>query len=151
MAYVPENARWYLADVVIEHKIEEESRNVLHINTLLVRANSPERAYERALKLGKNAEHEYRNSDDKTVRVLFRGLRDLCVIYEPLRSGCEMIYSERIGLSEEETAKLVSPKDGLGVFETVQKPTKGAPNYMPKDILEALYDAGLKDSDMFND
>lgn len=151
MAYVPENARWYLADVVIEHKIEDEPRNVIHINTLLVRANSPERAYQRALKLGKDAEHEYQNSDDKTVRVLFRGLRDLAVIYEPLRSGCEIIYSERVGLTEEETAKIVSPKEELGVFEEVQKPSKNDPNYMPKEIMEALYEAGLNDSDMFSD
>ncbi len=151
MAFVPENARWYLADVVIEHKIEDEPRNVVHINTLLVRANSPERAHKRALQLGKNAEHEYQNSDDKTVRVLFRGLRDLCVIYELLRSGSEIVYSERVGLSEEETFKLVSPKEELGVFEDRGKPSKNAPNYMPENILEALHNAGLNDEDMFSD
>lgn len=151
MAYVPDDARWYLADVVLEHKIEDEPRNVIHINTLLVRANSPDRAYKRAMKLGESAAHEYQNTDDKTVRVLFRGLRNLLVIYEPLRSGAEIIYDERVNLTEEETAKLVSTKEELGVFEPREKPSKSDPNYMPKDIMAALREAGLSDEDMFRD
>lgn len=149
MAYVPPGACWYLADIVLEHQIEDEPRNVIHINTILVRANSPERAYERALEIGRDADREYQNPDDKTVRVIFRGLRNLLVIYEPLRSGSELTYQERTNLSEAEVAALVTPRDELGVFEERGKPSKDEPNYLPKSIMDALKKAGLSEDDMY--
>lgn len=149
MAYVPENTRWYLADIVLEHQIEGDARNVIHINTVLVRANSPERAYARAMKLGREADREYQNSEDKTVRTIFRGLRDLLVIYEPLRSGSELIYEERVNLSKDEVAALVRSKDELDVFEAWQKPSRDKPNYMPKSIMELLEEAGFSDDDIY--
>lgn len=151
MAYIPANSKWYLADLVMEHVIEDEPRNVIHINTILVRANSPERAYQNALRFGRKAEYEYQNTTDKTVRVVFRGLGDLSVIYEPLRSGSELIYAERIGLTEAEVAKLVSPKEELGVFEEIIKPFKDTPDYMPGNLMDALKEAGLTDDDLYSD
>jgi hypothetical protein len=150
MGYIPDDAKWYLADIVIEHKIEDEPRNVIHINTVLVRASSPERAYARAIKLGQEAEHEYKNTEDKTVRVVFRGLRDLTVIYDKLRSGSELIYQERIGQTEEQVAKLISPKSELAIFEERQKPSKDKPNYMPGSVMEMLKEVGFDDSDIYS-
>lgn len=150
MGYIPDDAKWYLADIVVEHKIEDEPRNVIHINTMLVRANLPERAYARALKLGQEAEHEYKNTDGKTVQVVFRGLRDLNVIYDKLRSGAELIYQERIGQTEEQVASLISPKGELGVFEERRKPSKDKPNYMPGDVMEMLKEAGFGESDIYS-
>lgn len=150
MGHIPADARWYFADVVIEHVIEDEPRNVVHINTLLVRASSPERAYKRALELGREAEQEYKNTDGKMVRVTFRGLRDLSVIYEDLRSGSELIYQERVGQTEEQVAQLISPKEELGVFEDTGKPSRNDPNYMPADIMQALKKAGIEEDDLYN-
>ena len=39
-----------------EITVEGESRNVVHTNLLLVRADSPEEAYEKALELGAEGE-----------------------------------------------------------------------------------------------
>ena len=150
MGYIPADAKWYLADVVIEHKIEAEPRNVIHINTLLVRASSPERAYARALELGQEAELEYRNTDGKLVRTIFHGLRDLNVIFDDLRSGSELIYQERVGQTEAQVAQLISPKDELGVFEARRKPSRDDPNYMPASIMQALEEAGFEENDLYN-
>lgn len=38
MAYIPKDAKWYVAEVVMECRIEGEPRNVVHVNILLVRA-----------------------------------------------------------------------------------------------------------------
>ena len=57
MGFIPEDARWYLADIVLEHIIEGDSRNVVHINTHLVEAESPVEAYEKAVGLGRRSEH----------------------------------------------------------------------------------------------
>lgn len=131
--------------------IEDEPRNLIHVNTILVRAGSAERAYQNALRFGKEAEYEYQNTIDKTVRVVFRGLRDLNVIYEPLRSGSELIYQERIGLTEAEVAKLVSSKEELGVFEEIIKLSKDKPDFMPGDIMAAMKEAGFTDDDLYSD
>jgi len=149
MGYIPPDARWYLADIVIEHQIEDEARNVVHINTVLVRANSPERAYANAMKIGEEAQYNYLNMNDKMVHLLFRGLRDLNVIYEPLRSGAELIYEEQIGLTESQVAELVSAKNELGVFMERVPPSRDRPNYMPKDIMEGLREEGWNDEDIF--
>jgi hypothetical protein len=42
MGFIPKGARWYLADIVLEHIIAGDPRNVVHINTHLVEAGSPE-------------------------------------------------------------------------------------------------------------
>ena len=73
MGFIPQGARWYIADVVLEHKIEDDPRNVVHINSLLVEATSPEEAYDKAMKLGQADETEYPNTAGKPVTVRFRG------------------------------------------------------------------------------
>jgi len=61
VAYIPENAKWYLAALIKEIVVEGDSRNVVHKNLVLVRADSPEQAYQNALDLGKQSEICYEN------------------------------------------------------------------------------------------
>ena len=57
--FIPEGVRWYLADLVVEHQIDADARNVVHVNTHLVEAGSPDEAYAKALALGRAEDHEY--------------------------------------------------------------------------------------------
>jgi hypothetical protein len=116
MAYIPSDAKWYLAEIVEEIRIESEPENTVHTNTVLVRADSPEEAYQSALALGKEGEITYTNPDGKTVNVYFRGLRDLNVIHGELEHGTELIYDKQTGMSEPDLARWVSAKEDLGVF-----------------------------------
>lgn len=116
MPYIPPNAKWYLADMVEEITIEDESDNIVHINLVLVRADSPDEAYQKALELGKESEISYFNTDGKSVRIIFRGLRDLNVIHEELEHGAELLYEEKIGLSDVEIRTLIRPKEVFNVF-----------------------------------
>jgi hypothetical protein len=141
MAYIPKDAKWYVADVVMQTCITGEPRSVVHVNTLLVRADSPEQAYAEALALGRGGEHTYENADGAAVRVTFRGLAELNVIHDELGHGAEIAYAEHVGLSEEEVARRVSARADLGVFRERQ-PSEG-PNYMPGDVLDRLRDEGL--------
>ncbi len=61
MGFVPKNAKWYLAYIVEEICVEGERRIVLHTNEVLVRADSPDDAYEESLKLGRQCNISYRN------------------------------------------------------------------------------------------
>jgi Domain of unknown function (DUF4288) len=116
MGYIPPGAEWYLAEIVEEFRIAGESENIVHTNLVLVRADSPDEAFERAEQLGRELNMEYTNPEGKTVTVRYRGLRDLNVIHDKLEHGAELIYQKDVGMTEEELEKWVSSKEELGVF-----------------------------------
>ena len=62
MGYIPEDAKWHIVDIIVEIKIENEPRNVVQTNIVLIRADSPEEAYAKAIELGKEEEASYKNS-----------------------------------------------------------------------------------------
>jgi len=120
MSYLPHDAKWFIADLVVEMTISSgiENDNVIHINVVLVEAHSVEEAYAKALDLGRDYEMTYTNTDGNEVRVRFRGLRDLNVIHDELEHGAELLYESREALTEDEIAALVSPKQALAVFRS---------------------------------
>jgi hypothetical protein len=134
MAYIPENAKWYLATMVEEITIEGESRNVVHRNYVLIRGKSPEDAYEKAQELGKKSEVSYENPKGMLVRIRFRGLSELNVIYDEIEHGAELHYEELLGLSEQQVAALLRPRKDLAVFQPVS-PSPG-PDYSSREVLE---------------
>jgi hypothetical protein len=135
MSHIPKDAKWYLAEIVMEIAIENDSRNVVHVNTTLVRADSSNEAYDRAQELGAKGETTYENSHGKTVTHRFRGLRSLDVIHEELEHGAELAFTERVAVPEDEIAKLVIAKEQLEAFKPVA-PSQ-APDYGSRDVLEA--------------
>jgi hypothetical protein len=140
-SYIPEDAKWFLAEIIEEIKVEDEPQNVVHINTVLVGATTAEEAYSRAMELGRESQHSYENTEGKLVTVTFRGLHDLNVIHDELEHGAELIYEQNIGVDENEIKKMVSAKEQLGVFRP-RKPTLTPNYYMPGDIAEELKRAG---------
>ena len=134
MGYVPKSAKWYLAEIVQQITVEGDPRNVVHTNLVLVRADSPEEAYQKALELGTAGDQSYENPDGKLVTSRFRGLHDLNVIHDGLEHGAELIYSENLGLDEPAIREWVAPKDKLGVFLPITPST--GPNYAPRDVME---------------
>jgi hypothetical protein len=135
MANIPENVKWYLAELVEEIKIEGERENVIHNNLVLIYANSPEEAYEKAMARGKEVSDTYENPDGKHVTVTFRGLSDLNVILDELEDGAEIAYEEMTGLSESEIAEMLPPKEQLSVF-LEEEPDPSRPNNMSKDVVD---------------
>ena len=147
MGYIPPDAKWYLAYIVIEIKIESEPRNVVQTNIILIRADSPEEAYKKALEFGNREEHLYVNSAGKQVHAKFRGLRDLNVIHEDLEDGAELTYEEEINVSEDKIQSRIALKDELSVFAPI-KLLSGKPNYISEDIVEAMEKEGFKREDL---
>jgi hypothetical protein len=147
MAYIPKDARWYLADVVLEHAVEGDPRNVVHINIHLVEAESPERAYEKAIALGQASAQVYANPDGREVRVTFRGLRDLNVIHDELEDGAELVYEESTGVPEDRLSTWLRAKEQLTIFsKRVSK--RDVPNYMPGSVMKSLEEAGFSRDDI---
>lgn len=135
MAYIPEDAEWFLADLVEEIRVQGYKRNIVHINYVLVHAKTPQEAYREAMRLGKRANQKYENPDGRTVTHRFLGLQNLDAIFEPLEHGCEIMFVERLGLSRAGTRKLVRKKRHLEAFLPIRD-RRGRPDYSSKEILE---------------
>jgi len=146
MAHIPIHARWYLADLVIEHIIDGDPRNIVHTNMHLVEADCPEQAYHKALAIGSESELIYANTDGKEVRVVFRGLGSLSLIHEALEDGAELAYSEEIAIPEAELKARLCAKEQLSVFAA--SPAKTGPNFMPASVMRELDDAGFSHDDV---
>jgi hypothetical protein len=132
MAFIPKGARWYIAQVVVELTVAGDARNVVHVNYLLVGADSPQEAYEKALRLGREHETTYLNANMKEVRARFCGLRNLAVVYDALEDGAELLYEEKVGLSQNELQALTKPMESLAVFRPVQEGQ--GPDYGSEEI-----------------
>ncbi|QNI31220.1 DUF4288 domain-containing protein [Alloacidobacterium dinghuense] len=138
MAYIPEDAEWYLAEIILEICVEDDPRNVVHINVVLIHATNPEEAYDKAMKRGKTEEQTYENQQGKSVVSIFKGLRDLLVIHDKLEDGAELSYKEQIGLTKEQVSSLITPKHQLGIFAPVEQIDK--PDYAAGDIVAEVYE-----------
>lgn len=136
MAYTPTNAKWYISELVEQIAVEGDPRNVVHKNLVLIRADSPEEAYQKALQLGREREISYENPAGKQVRFRFRGLSELNAISDELEHGAELLYEEKIGVSDEEIERYILPKDQLNVFRPIEQ--NRAPDYSSGEIMEEL-------------
>jgi hypothetical protein len=123
VAYVPSDAKWFLAEIVEEITVEGDAGNVVHTNLVLVRADSPEEAYQKSMDLGVGRELSYENPDGKRATKRFKGLRDLLVIYEELKHGAGLIYSEDRNVDESVLRGWIAKKEDLAVFQPAVPPT----------------------------
>lgn len=137
MAFIPEDAKWFLAEIVEQITVEGDPRNVVHTNLVLVRADSPEEAYHKAAELGAAGEASYENPDGKRVSIRFRGLHDLNVIHDELEHGAEIIFSEDLSMDEAAIRKWVPAKEALGVFRPITR-SRG-PDYSSGEVMNDLY------------
>jgi len=134
MAYVPKNAIWYWAEVIEEIGVEGDSRNVVHRNVVLIRADSPTEAYEKAIEIGKRYESSHQNPEGALVQTRFRGLGGLDVIHDNLEHGAELLYQEDIAVSQEQIQKWVCPKDRLSLFGS-EEGSDLRPDYGSKEVV----------------
>ena len=127
---------WYVAEIVEEITVQDDPRNVIHQNLVLVRANSPDEAYEKAIKIGEGGETSYDNPSGKTVRIRFRGLSKLEKLEEELEDGAELTFRYKVGVSEEELRSMVRSRERLAVFRPPEQAE--GPDYSSREVLAML-------------
>lgn len=136
MGHVPVDAEWYIAQLVMEIIVGGSRQNVVHRNLVLIRAHSPDEAYEKALRFGGGGETSYKNPNGQPVDIRFRGVGMLEAMYEPLEDGSELTFEEHIGVSPEQINRWVRPKEQLQAFVA---PTPGRdhdPDYRSAAVME---------------
>lgn len=128
---------WYLAKIVEDNSIEEESDRIVFVNYVLIEANNSREAHEETIELGKENELSYLNSDQKTVTSIFRGLAGLSYISDTLVDGII------IGILPKKTSditQLVTEREDLTIFETVTDIdyANARTKFVAKDILDKV-------------
>lgn len=68
---------WYVAQYVIEVRVTNCAQLSLLIESVLIKADSPDAAYAKANLLCKSSEHVYRNRQGETVTQRYLGLHEL--------------------------------------------------------------------------
>lgn len=134
MAYIPINAKWYVAELVEEITVEGESANVVHKNLVLIRADSADEAYEKAQARGREAEDSYANPAGQQVCVRFRGITELNVVHDELEDGAELLYEEHVGVDSAEIQKWIPTKHQLAIFRQTER--RKSPDYSAAEIVE---------------
>ncbi|MFZ1087156.1 MAG: DUF4288 domain-containing protein [Terracidiphilus sp.] len=124
---------WFLAELVMKITVAGDPQNVVHQNLVLIRADSAEEAYEKAIQLGKKEEISYDNPAGKAVHIHFEGVSDLIDIQEDLEDGAELDFRSTVAMPEEKIRSLVKPRERLRAF-LPPKRSEG-PDYTSGEIM----------------
>jgi hypothetical protein len=122
--------RWYAAVVILKGVAGPgwDDERLTERQLRLVRALNPDAAYDRALVVGREAEHEYKNEAGEEVRWRFVGLAELAEISDAeLRDGSEVLST----YSAADAELLTRPREELAVFWTRANADRTA-----RDLLE---------------
>lgn len=114
--------KWYISHEILCAVTDGQGPDetlIVWENLILIQANSPEDAYEKAIQHGRDSEEEIR-INGKEGRHRFFGLKDLVLVYDDLEHGAELEWHE-MELTKTEVEKLLKEKDLLHAFN----PTDG--------------------------
>ncbi|MGB8772166.1 MAG: DUF4288 domain-containing protein [Candidatus Korobacteraceae bacterium] len=125
-------AEWHIAELVLKITVEGDERNLVQKNLMLIKANSPADAYDKAIILGNEHAMSYQNPHGKQVHIQFIGLSRLNAVYDRLEDGAELLYEEYVGVSDEQIRELVVPKHLLEPFRNVES---SRPDYSSAEVL----------------
>lgn len=115
---------WYIAHEILyfEPRLRQKLKGTewtVWENLILIKAKSPQQAYQKAIRHGRASEQAVR-IDDEDGMCKFRGLRDLTLIYDELKDGAELEWRV-LRISPGELDRLVTTKRKMQAFEYAGK------------------------------
>lgn len=115
-------AGWYVASLVLEEIHDDGSHgdnSLVWINSYLIRADSAELAYQKALRLGNEQQTERgsHSCDGDKAHWEFIGIRDLIPLHSPPSDG-SLLWFDDFHVNSTELEGLVSAKRDLSVFQS---------------------------------
>ena len=108
-----ELANWYLADLVVEVRVEGAGKSVVHFDLHMIRAKDATEAYDKALRIGNGKSKQYLREDGNLISFIFRGLNDLVAVDEEFEDGARILFRSQPEMTEEEIQHVVTPRDYL--------------------------------------
>ncbi|MCF6142502.1 DUF4288 domain-containing protein [Flavobacterium sp. K77] len=115
-----EKGTWYIAEIIekrepVNRNKENDLRRVVTWgNFHLIKAENPKVAYEKAVKIGKEGEIRFTNSDKVEMEYVFVGIADLIPIYEDsIEDGCEIMWTDYGVMTNRKTEKFARSEKEL--------------------------------------
>jgi hypothetical protein len=114
-----ENGNWYIAEIIekCEPVNRNESQELRRVKTWgnfhIIKAESPKIAYDKALKIGKNGEYKFNNSDNIEMEWIFIGIGNLIPIYEDIEDGSEIMWEDYGNISNKRAMRFPISKEKL--------------------------------------
>ena len=125
------NGNWYIVEIIekcepVERNEKQELRRVTTWgNHHLIKADSPEKAFDKAVKLGKEAEYKFTNSDKIEMEWIFVGIGELLPIYEDIEDGAELMQNDYGFISNRRTMRMpYKKKELMKLIKPKQQPNK---------------------------
>jgi len=125
------NGNWYIVEIIekyepVERNEKQELRRVTTWgNHHLIKADSPEKAFDKAVKLGKEAEYKFTNSDKIEMEWIFVGIGELLPIYEDIEDGVELMWNDYGFISNRRTMRMpYKKKELMKLIKPKQQPNK---------------------------
>ena len=113
------NNNWYIVEILEKYEpvVRKEENDLRRVTTWgnhhLVKADSPEKAYDKAVILGKESNYKFINSDNIEMESIFVGIGDLIPIYEDIEDGAELMWTDYGFISNRRTMKMSYLKEEL--------------------------------------
>jgi len=115
-----EKRNWYIAEIIekrepVNHNKEKDLRRVVTWgNFHLIKAENPKLAFQKAVKLGKEAEIKFINSDNIEMEYTFVGIADLIPIYDDnIEDECEIMWTDYGSISNRKTEKFARSEEEI--------------------------------------
>jgi len=112
-----ENGNWYIAEIIekCEPVDRNEKQDLRRVTTWgnhhLIKAKSAKEAFEKAEKLGKEAEYKFVNTDKIEMEWIFVGVGELIPIYEEfIEDGAELMWTDYGFISDRKTNRMARSK-----------------------------------------
>ena len=94
------NGNWYVVEIIekcepVKRNEYQELRRVMTWgNFHIVKAETPKEAYNKAVRIGKNGEYKFINSDQLEMEWIFIGIGNLIPISEDIKDGSEIMWED---------------------------------------------------------
>jgi hypothetical protein len=113
------NGDWYIVEIIekCEPVNRDEKKDLRRVNTWgnhhLIKASSPEKAFDKAVKIGREGEYKFINADKIEMEWIFVGIGDLLPIYEDIEDGAELMWTDYGFISNKRTMRMPYEKKEL--------------------------------------
>ena len=122
------NGNWFIVEIIEKYEPVErnEKQDLRRVTTWgnhhLIKAKSPEKAFDKAVKLGKEKNYKFVNSDKMEMESIFVGIGELLPIYEDIEDGAELMWNDYGFISNRRTMRMpYKKKRTYGINKTETK------------------------------
>lgn len=114
-----ENRNWFIVEILekcepVDHNENQDLRRVTTWgNHILIKANSVDKAFDKAVKIGKEGEYKFLNTENIEMQWVFVGIGELLPIYENIEDGAELMWKDYGYISNRRTMRMAYEKSEI--------------------------------------